>query len=60
MLGLVHLQFLDPEFDRTEEIEVGSATELENLAYKFRDQENAILVNFEMEEDYDRLLKHFG
>jgi hypothetical protein len=51
MLGLVHLQFLDPTFDRTEEVEVGCATELENLAYKFRDQENAILVNFEMVAD---------
>jgi len=48
---LVHLQFLDPAFDRTEEIEVGCATELENLAYKFRDQEGAILVNFEMVEE---------
>ena len=51
MLGLVHLQFLDPAFDRTEEIEVGCATELENIAYKFRDQEGAILVNFEMVAD---------
>ena len=51
MLGLVHLQFLDPAFDRTEEVEVGCATELENLAYKFRDQENAILVNFEIMEE---------
>ena len=51
MLGLVHLQFLDPSFDRTEEIEVGCATELENLAYKFRDQEGAVLVNFEIVEE---------
>ena len=51
MLGLVHLQFLDPTFDRTEEVEVGCTTELENLAYKFRDQEGAILVNFETVAD---------
>lgn len=46
MTGEIILQFVDPAFDHSEIVEIGSITELSNIAYNAKKLEGAENVNF--------------
>jgi hypothetical protein len=49
----ISLWFVDPQFDRTEYVEVQSITELENLAFQMKKREGADSANFELVAEDD-------
>ncbi len=51
MTGLIELQFVDSAFDHSEIMEIGSITELSNIAYNTKKSEGAENCNFSLIAD---------
>ena len=51
MTGLIELLFVDTTFDHSYTVEVGSITELSNIAYNAKKLEGAESVNFALIAD---------